>query len=61
LLPYIGGSFTMDRHGAADLAAAMEPELVLSVHYDTSDALETDAEVFAADVAGRGVPVVLDC
>jgi len=51
----------MDRHGAADLAAAMEPELVLSVHYDTSDALETDAEVFAADVAGRGVPVVLDC
>ena len=58
--PPIGGSFTMDRHEAAALAGAMDPDLVLPVHYDTFDALETDAEAFAADVASRGVPVVLD-
>ncbi|WP_255149676.1 MBL fold metallo-hydrolase [Halorarius halobius] len=58
--PPIGGSFTMDRHEAADLAVAIDPDLVLPIHYDTFDALETDAGAFAADVASRGVPVVLD-
>lgn len=58
--PPIGGSFTMDRHEAADLAERMEPDLVLPVHYDTFEALETDASAFASDVADRGVPVVLD-
>jgi L-ascorbate metabolism protein UlaG (beta-lactamase superfamily) len=58
--PPIGGSFTMDRHGAADLAADLDPELVLPVHYNTFAALEADSGAFAADVAGRGVPVVLD-
>ena len=57
--PPIGGSFTMDRHAAADLAAAMDPELVLPIHYNTFPALETDARAFVADVASRGVPVVL--
>ncbi len=59
-LPPIGGAFTMDRHGAADLAERLDPDLVLPVHYDTFPALETDDAAFAADVAGRGVPVVLD-
>ncbi|PSQ48138.1 hydrolase, partial [Halobacteriales archaeon SW_6_65_15] len=45
---------------AADLAEAMDPDLVLPVHYNTFEALETDSGAFAADVAGRGVPVVLD-
>lgn len=58
--PPIGGSFTMDRHEAADLAERMQPDLVLPIHYDTFEALETDANAFAADVAGRGTPVVLD-
>lgn len=58
--PPIGGSFTMDRREAADLAAAMEPGLVVPVHYNTFDALETDSSAFAADVAGEGVPVALD-
>lgn len=58
--PPIGGSFTMNRQEAADLAAAMDPELVLPVHYNTFEALETDPAAFAADVAGRSVPVVLD-
>ncbi len=58
--PPIGGSFTMDRHEAAELAEAMDPNLVLPVHYDTFEALEADERAFAADVAARGVPVVLD-
>jgi L-ascorbate metabolism protein UlaG (beta-lactamase superfamily) len=58
--PPIGGSFTMDRWEAAALAADLDPSLVLPVHYDTFEALETDSAAFAADVAGRGVPVVLD-
>ncbi|WP_458187593.1 MBL fold metallo-hydrolase [Haladaptatus sp. NG-WS-4] len=59
-LPPIGGSFTMDRHEAAELAAGLNPGLVLPIHYDTFSALETDSGAFATDVAKRGVPVVLD-
>ncbi len=59
-VPPIGGTFTMDRHGAADLAGSMEPGLVLPVHYDTFPAIETDEAAFVGDVASRGVPVVLD-
>ncbi|WP_458204807.1 MBL fold metallo-hydrolase [Haladaptatus sp. NG-SE-30] len=59
-LPPIGGSFTMDRREAAELAAALQPELVMPIHYDTFAALETDSGAFAVDVAKRGVPVVLD-
>ncbi len=60
LLPPIGGSFTMDRHEAAMLAERMEPGLVLPVHYNTFEALETDEEAFVVDVAKRAIPVVLD-
>jgi len=60
LLPPIGGAFTMDRAEAAVLAGEMEPELVVPIHYNTFDALETDSRAFAADVAERGVPVALD-
>ena len=58
--PPIGGSFTMDRHEAATLVAEMDPGLVVPVHYNTFDALETDSRAFAADVAAAGVPVALD-
>jgi L-ascorbate metabolism protein UlaG (beta-lactamase superfamily) len=60
LCPPIGGSFTMDRHEAAALADDLEPGLVVPVHYDTFEALETDRRAFAADVAERGVPVALE-
>jgi L-ascorbate metabolism protein UlaG (beta-lactamase superfamily) len=59
-VPPIGGSFTMDRHEAAALAETIDPDLVLPIHYNTFEALETDERGFAADVAGRGVPVVLE-
>ncbi|PCR90987.1 MBL fold metallo-hydrolase [Natrinema ejinorense] len=59
-LPPIGGTFTMDRHEAASLAETIGPDLVLPVHYDTFDAIDTDEEAFVVDVAKREVPVVLD-
>ena len=58
--PPIGRSFTMDRRAAADLAEQLDPDLVLPIHYNTFDDLEADSAAFAAGVAGRGVPVVLD-
>jgi len=58
--PPIGGTFTMDHHEAADLAEAMDPELVVPIHYDTFPEIETDAEAFAADLRERGVAVELD-
>ncbi|WP_178917343.1 MBL fold metallo-hydrolase [Natronomonas gomsonensis] len=58
--PPIGGTFTMDRHEAADLAEAMDPELVVPIHYDTFPEIETDAEAFAEDLRERGVAVELD-
>lgn len=58
--PPIGQRFTMDRHEAAQLAATIEPNLVLPVHYNTFSTQEIDSRAFAADVAQSGVPVVLD-
>lgn len=58
--PPIGGSFTMDREEAAELADRMRPELVVPIHYNTFDALETDSRAFAADVASDGIAVALD-
>ena len=59
-LPPIGGTFTMDRKEAADLAVEMEPELVVPIHYNTFGALETDSQAFGVDIESRGVSVVLD-
>jgi L-ascorbate metabolism protein UlaG (beta-lactamase superfamily) len=60
LLPSIAQSYTMDRHDAAEMAEQLDPNLVLPMHYNTFPALEADSGAFAADVAKRGVPVVLD-
>ena len=58
-LPPIGGHYTMDRHEAADFAESVEPDLVVPVHYDTFDAIETDADAFADDIESRGITVEL--
>jgi L-ascorbate metabolism protein UlaG (beta-lactamase superfamily) len=58
-IPPIGGHYTMDRHEAADFAESVEPELVLPVHYDTFESIETDASAFAEDVEARGLTVEL--
>ena len=58
-LPPIGGHYTMDRHEAADFARSVEPDLVLPVHYDTFDAIETDADAFAAELDDADIQVGL--
>lgn len=58
--PPIGGTFTMDRQEAADLAEAMAPGLIVPVHYDTFPEIEADAEAFADDLRERGIEVKLD-
>jgi L-ascorbate metabolism protein UlaG (beta-lactamase superfamily) len=60
LLPTVCGDVAMDEAGAADLAEALDPDLVCPIHYNTLDFLLADSGAFAADVAKRGVPVVLD-
>jgi L-ascorbate metabolism protein UlaG (beta-lactamase superfamily) len=59
-LPPIGGAFTMDRTEAASLAADLDPELVVPIHYNTFDALEADSQAFASAVTGEGLAVELD-
>lgn len=59
-LANIAGTVVSDRHEAADLAERMGPDLVLPVHYNTIEILETDSGAFAGDVAKRGIPVALD-
>ncbi|ELZ23267.1 Zn-dependent hydrolase of the beta-lactamase fold-like protein [Haloterrigena salina JCM 13891] len=59
-LPPIGKNFTMNRTEAAELAAAIDPDLVCPIHYNTFPDLEANSRAFAADVAAAGVPVVLD-
>lgn len=58
-LPPIG-AYTMDRHDAAGLADELDPDLVVPIHYNTFEALAGDSAAFAADVAGRSIPVALD-
>jgi L-ascorbate metabolism protein UlaG (beta-lactamase superfamily) len=58
-IPPIGGHYTIDRHEAAAFARSVDPELVLPVHYDTFDAIETDAEAFAAELESDGIRVEL--
>lgn len=58
-IPPIGGHYTMDRHEAADFARSVAPELVLPVHYDTFDVIETDAKAFAEELERDGIRVEL--
>ncbi len=59
LLPPIGGTYTMDRHEAAELVRSVTPEVVLPVHYDTFDAIETDVDAFVAEITSEGIAVEL--
>jgi len=56
-LPPIGGHYTMDRHEAAAFARSVEPALVIPVHYDTFEAIETDVGAFAAELEEAGIRV----
>ena len=58
-LPPIGGHFTMDRHEAAEFARSVDPELVLPIHYDTFEPIETDQAAFADELEADGYRVEL--
>ena len=58
-IPPIGGHFTMGRHEAAAFARSVDPELVLPVHYDTFESIETDADAFADELEETGIRVEL--
>ncbi|RQG93867.1 MBL fold metallo-hydrolase [Natrarchaeobius chitinivorans] len=58
-VPPIGGHYTMDRDEAASFARSVDPEVVLPIHYDTFEAIETDSEAFASDLEERGIRVEL--
>lgn len=49
LLP-IGGHYTMDRHDAVRAAEFVGAETVIPMHYDTFPPIETEPDVFKADV-----------
>jgi L-ascorbate metabolism protein UlaG (beta-lactamase superfamily) len=55
-----GGGIVSDRRESAELAEAMDPDLVVPIHYDTFEQLGADGEAFAGDVAARSIPVALD-
>lgn len=57
----IDDAFTMSPDAVVDLAERIGADLVVPVHYDTFEALEADAEAFAAAARDRGLAVeVLD-
>ena len=58
-IPPIGGHYTMDRYEAAAFAESLDRALVLPVHYDTFEAIETDAKAFKQTVEASGIPVRL--
>jgi L-ascorbate metabolism protein UlaG (beta-lactamase superfamily) len=58
-LPPIGGHYTMDWEEAAEFARSVDPDLVLPVHYDTFEAIETDADAFASELEADGYRVEL--
>jgi len=45
------------RHGDADLARSVGPDLVVPIHYDVFEPIETDVEAFAAALATDGIRV----
>ena len=56
-IPPIGGHYTMDRVEAVDFAESTEAQLVLPVHYNTFEAIETDVERFREDIKAQGQKV----
>lgn len=56
-IPPIGGHYTMDRHEAAAFARSVDPALVLPVHYDTFEAIQTDVDRFVEDLEKDGITV----
>lgn len=58
-LPPIGGHYTMDRHEAAEFTLSVHPDVVIPIHYDTFEAIETDAGAFADDVSSAKPDIMI--
>lgn len=58
-IPPIGGHYTMGRDEAVRFTESVDPDLVLPVHYDTFEPIETDATAFESDLEAKGYEVVL--
>jgi L-ascorbate metabolism protein UlaG (beta-lactamase superfamily) len=59
ILP-IGGHYTMDRHDAVRAAELIGAETVIPMHYDTFPPIETEPDIFKADVeSSTGSKVIL--
>ncbi|MFB6267228.1 MAG: MBL fold metallo-hydrolase [Halodesulfurarchaeum sp.] len=56
-IPPIGGHYTMNRFEAAAFARSVDPAVVLPVHYDTFEAIQTDVEAFVEDLEADGIRV----
>lgn len=54
-IPPIGGHYTMDREEAAEFARSVNASLVLPVHYNTFEAIETDEEAFVTELEADGI------
>jgi len=52
LLP-IGGHYTMDRHDAVVAAQFVGADTVIPMHYDTFPGIETEVDIFKADVESQ--------
>jgi L-ascorbate metabolism protein UlaG (beta-lactamase superfamily) len=52
LLP-VGGTYTMDQDEAVEAVAAIEPKVVIPMHYNYLEATRADASRFKADVEQR--------
>ncbi len=58
-IPPIGGHYTMNREEAANFSESTGAELVLPVHYDTFEAIETDGRQFKEELEGKNIQVKL--
>ncbi len=45
----------MDRHEATNLAIVLEPAVILSVHYDTLETIEADANAMVRKLEENGI------
>lgn len=59
VIPPIGGHYTMNRHQAAELVRSVGASLAVPIHYDTFEAIKTDAEAFAEELESDGIRVAL--
>ncbi|MDY6818820.1 MAG: MBL fold metallo-hydrolase [Halobacteriales archaeon] len=59
-VPPLSQELTMGAEEASTLAATLDPDLTVPIHYNTFELLAGDSTAYTAAVADEGVPVALD-